>query len=113
MLLFRGARFIGRASERADRRRSGTTTFYTKVTLLGWTRVRNQYYNTVTGPGTPLSPPPRNGGPAFFLPLFTRLPRRAILRSWHPASRMAPVLHRAAFLCTDGGLRGKSYIRTR
>src|SRR4028118_1387896 len=70
MLLFRGARFTGRASERAARRRSGTITFDTKVTHLGCTRVRNPYYNTVTGPGTPLFPPPRNGGPAFFLPLI-------------------------------------------
>ncbi len=35
----------------------------------------------VTGPGTPLFPPPRNGGPAFFLPLCTRVPRRVVLRT--------------------------------
>jgi hypothetical protein len=32
-------------------------------------------------PGSPLFPPPRNGGPAFFLPLLTRARGRAILRT--------------------------------
>src|SRR4028119_2081047 len=33
------------------------------------------------GPGMPLFPPPRNGGPAFFMPLFTRVRGRVILRT--------------------------------
>ena len=33
------------------------------------------------GAGLASFPPPRNGGPAFFFALFTRLPRREILRS--------------------------------
>src|SRR4028119_2500868 len=35
----------------------------------------------VTGPGTPLFPPPRNGGLAFFLPVFIVRPRRGVLRT--------------------------------
>jgi len=66
---------------RAVRQRSGTTTFHTKITRFGYTRFWNPYYNTVTGPGLPLFPPPRNGGPAFFFALFTRVPRREILRT--------------------------------
>ena len=37
------------------------------------------------------SPPPRNGGPAFFVPLFTEVPRRRILRtSRRGGSRKGP-----------------------
>jgi len=93
MLLFCGARFTARASDRVARQRSGTTRFHTKITHLGYTRIYYTYYNTVTGPGLPLFPPPRNGGPAFFFALFTRLPRREILRSSHgPGSTPSSLL---------------------
>ena len=43
-------------------------------------------------PGTPLFPPPRNGDPAFFMPLCTRVRGRGVLRS--SVSRLLRSLHR-------------------
>ncbi len=68
MLLFCGARFTGRASARAARRRGGTTTFHTKhtrITHLGDTRPWNPYYNCRYGAGHATFPPSKERRPGL------------------------------------------------